>query len=179
MDPVHVLKSRRSEFVLVRPGREPIFAGLPLGVLSLSQARPLGDPPEPGQVADLKQELHEQLENFYRKNFAGILQKTPTLVGTAGSVTTLAAMAQEMTVYEPQRVNNYILTKSQVAELAERLPGLPEAERARLPGLEPAKAGVMVAGALIVQTVLEVFGQPRLITIDSGLLEGVLAELAG
>jgi exopolyphosphatase/guanosine-5'-triphosphate,3'-diphosphate pyrophosphatase len=55
---------------------------------------------------------------------------------------------------------------------------LPEKERAKLPGLEPAKAGVMVAGALIVQTILAVFGQDHLVTVDAGLLEGVLAELA-
>jgi len=167
-----------SEFVLLRPGREPVFAGLPLGVLSLSQARPLGDPPEPGQVAALRQELQGELQNFYRKNFSGLIQNTPTLVGTAGSVTTLAAMAQEMTDYDPRRVNNYLLTKDQVAELAERMAGLTEVERAKLPGLEPAKAGVMVAGALIVQTILEVCGQDRLIAIDSGLLEGVLAKVA-
>jgi exopolyphosphatase/guanosine-5'-triphosphate,3'-diphosphate pyrophosphatase len=99
-------------------------------------------------------------------------------VGTAGTVTTLAAMAQEMAVYDPQRVNNYIMTKEQVADLAGRLAALPEKERALLPGIEPAKAGVMVAGALIVQTILRVFGQDHLVTVDAGLLEGVLAELA-
>ena len=43
-----------SEFALMRPGREPVFASLPLGVLTLSQARPLGDPPQPSKVAALK-----------------------------------------------------------------------------------------------------------------------------
>ncbi len=99
-------------------------------------------------------------------------------MGTAGSVTTLAAMAQEMTQYDPQQVNNYILTRAKVAELARRLAILPERERAQLPGLEPAKAGVMVAGALIVQTILEVFGRKHLVAVDAGLLEGVLAGLA-
>jgi exopolyphosphatase/guanosine-5'-triphosphate,3'-diphosphate pyrophosphatase len=87
-------------------------------------------------------------------------------------------MAQEMTEYDPSRVNNYILNKDHVDELAGRLAALPEKERAKLPGLEPAKAGVMVAGALIVQTILAVFGQEHLVTVDAGLLEGVLAELA-
>ena len=93
-------------------------------------------------------------------------------------MTTLAAMAQEMATYDPQRVNNYTLTKHHVEDLAGRLAALPEIERARLPGIEPAKAGVMVAGALIVQTILEVFGQEHLVTVDAGLLEGVLAEIS-
>ena len=55
-----------SEFALVRPGREPVFASLPLGVLTLSQARPLGDPPEPEKVAALKEELSARLGSFYQ-----------------------------------------------------------------------------------------------------------------
>jgi exopolyphosphatase/guanosine-5'-triphosphate,3'-diphosphate pyrophosphatase len=167
-----------SEFILVRQDQEPVFAGLPLGVLSLSRSRPLGDPPRPEKVGALQQELHQVLGDFYQKNFAGLLADGLTLVGTAGSVTTLAAMAQEMTTYDPQRVNNYILTKHHVEGLAGRLAALPEKERARLPGIEPAKAPVMVAGALIVQTILTAFGQEQLVTVDAGLLEGVLAEIS-
>uniref|UniRef100_A0A7C3V6Z4 Ppx/GppA phosphatase N-terminal domain-containing protein n=1 Tax=Desulfobacca acetoxidans TaxID=60893 RepID=A0A7C3V6Z4_9BACT len=167
-----------SEFILVRPGREPLFAGLPLGVLSLSRTRPRGDPPQADKVAELKKELLTELQDFYRRHFQEQIQSSATLVGTAGAVTTLAALAQEMRDYDPQRVNNYSLAREKVAELADRLAGLPEKERARLPGIEPAKAGVMVAGALIIQAILGVFGQDHLVTIDAGLLEGVLAELA-
>jgi exopolyphosphatase/guanosine-5'-triphosphate,3'-diphosphate pyrophosphatase len=167
-----------SEFILVRRDREPVFGGLPLGVLSLSRARPLGDPPRPEKVADLQEELFNNLQNFVQKHFAELITEKPTLVGTAGSVTTLAAMAQEMAAYDPEKVNNYILTKTRVAELAGRLAALPEQERALLIGLEPAKAHVMVAGAFIVQTILAVLGQDHLVTVDAGLLEGVLGEIS-
>jgi exopolyphosphatase / guanosine-5'-triphosphate,3'-diphosphate pyrophosphatase len=168
-----------SEFVLLQPTEEPVIAGLPLGVLSVSQSRPLGDPPQPHKVEDLKRELKRALQDFYQPRFGVLLAKPPVLVGTAGSVTTLAAVAQDMAEYDPQRVNNYILTKEEVAELAAVLAALPESERARLPGIEPAKAGVMVAGVLIVQAILAVTGQDHLVAIDAGLLEGVLAEMAG
>jgi len=167
-----------SEFALVRPQQEPLLAGLPLGVLTLSQAHPLGDPPEPEAVASLKETIAEQLKIFYLDNFTPSLKAPPLLVGTAGAVTTLAAMALKMTQYDPDRVNNMILTRSQVEDLAARLAALPEAERARLPGLEAAKAGVMVAGALIVLTILEIFDRDSLVVSDAGLLEGVLQELA-
>jgi len=167
-----------SEFALVRPGREPEFASLALGVLTLSQARPLGDPPEPVRVAALKQELTEQLSGFYQRFLQPFLKAPPRLVGTAGAVTTLAAMALKMTEYDPERVSNLVLTREQVAELAGLVAGLPESERARLPGLEPAKAGVMVAGALIVLTILQVCRQDSLVVIDAGLLEGVLGEMS-
>ena len=81
-----------SEFALVRPGQEPRFASLPLGVLTLSQARPLGDPPEPEKVAALHADLAGKLRRFRDQTFPPDLTGAPRLVGTAGAVTTLAAM---------------------------------------------------------------------------------------
>jgi exopolyphosphatase/guanosine-5'-triphosphate,3'-diphosphate pyrophosphatase len=167
-----------TEVALQRLGAEPFFASLPLGVLTLSQAHPLGDPPQAPRVAALKQELTRRLTGFYQQVIKPRLPAPPRLVGTAGAVTTLAAMALEMAVYDRERINNFLLTRAQVAALAARLAGLPEAARGRLPGLEPAKAGVMVAGALLVQALLTVFRQDALVAIDAGLLEGILASLA-
>jgi exopolyphosphatase/guanosine-5'-triphosphate,3'-diphosphate pyrophosphatase len=167
-----------SEFALVRPGVEPVFASLPLGVLTLSQARPLGDPPRPEQVAALQRELRHRLTVFLEETLRLRLDGDLHLVGTAGAVTTLAAMQLKLRAYDPNRVNNLILTRAQVAALAELMAGLPEADRALLPGIEPAKAGVMVAGALIVLTILTVCRRDSLVVIDAGLLEGVLQDLA-
>ena len=163
-----------SEFALVRPGQEPVFASLPLGVLTLSQARPLGDPPEPEKVAALHQEIAQKLSLFRDQTFGPALPAAPHLVGTAGAVTTLAAMHLKLGEYDPNKVNNLVLTKPEVADLAGLICRLPEAERARLPGIEPAKAGVMVAGALIILTIMAVFGRDSLVVVDAGLLEGVL-----
>jgi exopolyphosphatase/guanosine-5'-triphosphate,3'-diphosphate pyrophosphatase len=128
-------------------------------------------------VAALKEEIEKRLEEFYQQTLQPHLTTTPRLVGTAGAVTTLAALALKMSHYDAQRVNNLILTQSQIAALTELICGLPEAERARLPGMEPAKAGVMVAGALIIWTILQIFQQDSLVVIDAGLLEGVLGEM--
>jgi exopolyphosphatase/guanosine-5'-triphosphate,3'-diphosphate pyrophosphatase len=166
-----------SEFALMRPGREPVFASLPLGVLTLSQARPLGDPPSPERLAALKEELAARLGLFYQGAIEPYLEGEFCLVGTAGAVTTLAALQLKLRAYDPKKINNLILTRDQVAALSELLAGLPEAARAHLPGIEPAKAGVMVAGALIILTILTVCRQDSLVVIDAGLLEGVLHEM--
>ncbi|MBM4284298.1 MAG: Ppx/GppA family phosphatase [Deltaproteobacteria bacterium] len=167
-----------TEFALIRPGQEPVLLSLPLGVLTLSQTRPLGDPPEPGRVAALQQELRERLQNFRRERFPGLPGSGLRLVGTAGAVTTLAAMSLKMTAYDPERVNNLTLTRGQVEELAALLMSHFEAERARLPGVEAKKAPFMPAGALIVLAVLEMCGAEGLTVSDAGLLEGVMAALA-
>ena len=166
-----------SEFTLARPGREPVFAGLPLGVLTLSRAHSLGDPPRPERLAALRQKLEQQLNEFYEQFFAPHLSAPPRLVGTAGAVTTLAAMALKMEEYDPGKVNNLILTRVRVDELSELICGLTEAQRARLPGMEPGKAGVMPAGVMIIQAILRAFRRDSLVVIDAGLLEGVLLEL--
>jgi exopolyphosphatase/guanosine-5'-triphosphate,3'-diphosphate pyrophosphatase len=167
-----------SEFALMRPGQEPVFASLPLGVLTLSQARHLGDPPIPEKVAGLQEELAARLGSFYQGAIRPYLEGDPRLVGTAGAVTTLAAMQLKLGAYDPDKINHLVLTRAQVAALAELMAGLSEAARARLAGIEPAKAGVMVAGALIVLTILEICRQDSLVVIDAGLLEGVLHEMA-
>ncbi|MGA9754743.1 MAG: hypothetical protein WBV23_06340, partial [Desulfobaccales bacterium] len=167
-----------TEFALVRPDREPVFASLPLGVLTLSQARPLGDPPVRAWVAALKEELAARLGFFYKEAIRPHLEAAPLLVGTAGAVTTLAAMQLRLREYDSKKINNLLLTRVQVAALAELVARLPEAERAGLAGMEPAKAGVMVAGALVVLTILEVCRQDSLVVIDAGLLEGVLHEMS-
>ena len=106
-------------------------------------------------MAALKEELAARLGFFYKEAIGPYLKGDPRLVGTAGAVTTLAAMQLKLRAYDPNQVNNLILTRAQVAALAELMAGLPEAARARLTGIEPAKAGVMVAGALIILTILD------------------------
>ena len=165
-----------SEFALVRPGRAPVFASLPLGVLTLSQASPLGDPPQPSRVAALKDKLAAQLSAFYRERIKPHLPAAPHLVGTAGAVTTLAAMHLQLRHYDAHKISHLVLTRPHLDALAELLASLPESERARLAGLEPAKAGVMVAGVLIILSIMEVFGQDSLVVVDAGLIEGVLAS---
>jgi exopolyphosphatase/guanosine-5'-triphosphate,3'-diphosphate pyrophosphatase len=166
-----------TEWALVRPGQDNLFASLPLGVLTLSQAHPLGDPPRPEAVARLKKGLKNTLSNFFKTNFPGLAAASPRLVGTAGALTTLAAMCLKMSAYDPNLVNNMVMTRFQVEELADLMIRLPEAQRALLPGLEPAKAGVMVAGGLTVLAILEFFRQDSLTVTDAGLLEGVLGEV--
>jgi exopolyphosphatase/guanosine-5'-triphosphate,3'-diphosphate pyrophosphatase len=84
-----------------------------------------------------------------------------------------------MTAYDPERVNNLALTRGRVEELAALMSRLPEARRALLPGLEAKKAGVMVAGVLIVLAIMRACRQEALTVSDAGLLEGVLLDLTG
>jgi exopolyphosphatase/guanosine-5'-triphosphate,3'-diphosphate pyrophosphatase len=99
------------------------------------------------------------------------------LVGTAGTVTTLAAMYLRMVPYEPYRVNGLELTREWIEEIIERLAGAALAERRLLPGLEEGREDIILGGALIVHEILLGLGRSRLLAADAGLLEGLLLDL--
>jgi exopolyphosphatase/guanosine-5'-triphosphate,3'-diphosphate pyrophosphatase len=100
----------------------------------------------------------------------------PTLAGTAGTVTTLAAMDARMAHYVPYRINNRILTKTWVAETVRSLGAKSLEARRQIVGLEPGREDIILGGAVIVEQILESFHVPHLRVTDAGLLEGLLLD---
>jgi exopolyphosphatase/guanosine-5'-triphosphate,3'-diphosphate pyrophosphatase len=101
-----------------------------------------------------------------------------TFVGTAGTITSLAAMAQNLPAYEPARIHNYRLKLESIRELEQTLLRRTKAERVGLPGLEKNREEVIAAGAIIIRTIMETLGEKECLVSDLGLREGVLLALA-
>ena len=101
-----------------------------------------------------------------------------TFIGTAGTITSLAAMAQRLPSYEPARIHNYVLTFETIRELGQTLLNRKKADRIGLPGLEKGREEVIAAGAIIIRTIMESLGQESVVVSDLGLREGVLINLA-
>lgn len=101
----------------------------------------------------------------------------PTLVGVAGTVTTLAALALNLEHYAPEKVHGAVLDAVAVERLVERLSALPLEARRRLPGLEPQRADVIVAGAVLCAEALRQLGVAELVVSDRGVRWGLLEEL--
>jgi exopolyphosphatase/guanosine-5'-triphosphate,3'-diphosphate pyrophosphatase len=99
-------------------------------------------------------------------------------VGTAGTITSLAAMAQQLPTYEPARIHNYRLTIETIANLEHQLLSRAKAERVGMPGLEKNREDVIAAGAIILRTVMETLGERECLVSDLGLREGVVLNLA-
>lgn len=100
------------------------------------------------------------------------------VVGVAGTMTTLAAIHHGR--YDPALVHGTRLTARDVEDQLARLAALPLARRREVPGLDPARAPLIVAGAAIAACVLEVAGAPELSVSERDLLDGAaLAALAG
>ena len=97
-------------------------------------------------------------------------------IGVAGTITTIAAL--ELGEYDRDRVHGYRLSTGAVERQLERLASLPLAERRELPGLEPARAPVIVAGVAIVAEVLRFFGLSELEASENDLLTGAALAAA-
>ena len=100
-----------------------------------------------------------------------------TLVGVAGTVTQLAALELELPSYDSTRVHGYTLKRQAVARLAARLASIGLAQRRALPGMEPARADVLVVGSAIALAVLEWSGAAELVVSDRGVRWGLAEEL--
>jgi exopolyphosphatase / guanosine-5'-triphosphate,3'-diphosphate pyrophosphatase len=103
------------------------------------------------------------------------------LVGIGGTVRNLAAAAQRAAGLPSNGVQGMVIERDALAQLVERLAALPAAERAGVPGIKPARADLILAGAVVVQGVLLAGGFAALETTEAGLREGVFFErlLAG
>ena len=164
-----------TEFILDRPGRTPMMRSVDIGVVRLCERLLRHDPPT-------SEEIHQAREWVRAETVTAVGEMTLpvglTFVGTAGTITSLAAMAQQLPTYEPARIHNYRLARTVVEELESTLLARTKSERVGLPGLEANREEVIAAGAIILRTVMETVKIPSLLVSDLGLREGVLLDLA-
>jgi len=165
-----------TEYILAEGERVRATVSLRLGVVPLAERYPFPKPVDLPRYQQLVREVATQLE---RELPGEILRARPAhLVGTAGTVTTLAALDLGLERYDAGRVQGHRLSRAAIARLSERLGALTVAERAALPCLEPGRADLIVPGVAIVVATLECLGVDALTVSDSGLREGILAAAA-
>jgi exopolyphosphatase / guanosine-5'-triphosphate,3'-diphosphate pyrophosphatase len=99
-------------------------------------------------------------------------------IGVAGTVTSLAALDLDLVEYDAERVHGHVLSREAVDRQLERLAALPVEERRRVPGLEPERAAVIVAGAVIVREVLARYGLDALEASEHDILHGAALAAA-
>ena len=100
------------------------------------------------------------------------------LVGTAGTVTTLAALDLGLVRYDADRVQRHRLDRAAVARQWDRLAALTVTERARVACLEPGRADLIIPGIAIVEATMQRLGMKTMLVSDWGLREGILDEMS-
>ena len=162
-----------TEFILDRPGQVPMVRSVDVGVVRLSERMLHHDPPTGQEV--------QQAREWVRNQTAAVVADMTlpaglTFVGTAGTITSLAAMTQQLPAYEPARIHNYVLKLETVKQLEQQILVCSKAERERLMGLERGREEVIVAGVIILSSVMELLSQNKLLVSDYGLREGVVLD---
>jgi len=145
-----------------------------VGSVRLTERYVRSDPPAPEELRAIDAEL--------ARVFAAIppsvrTERARAPVGIAGTVTTLAAVSMRMDPYDGARVHGHTMTLEELRRVVGELAALPLEARRALPGLEPKRADVIVAGGLIAIAIAERLGAREVRVSDRGVRWGVAASL--
>lgn len=150
----------------------------PWGVVSLTES--VGPPARDRAGLEL---LYSKMRARVQASFAPFADRlkapvgTPRLLGTSGTVTTLASVHLELAAYDRSIVDGLIVPTGAMREVSERLAHMTIAERSRVPCIGSERADLVVAGCAILETILDLWPAERLGIADRGIREGILRRL--
>ena len=163
-----------TELIATRSGKQPESVSLPLGAVTLTERFIKHDPPNTEELTLLRRMVREILGShaaMIQPDAAGIL------IGTAGTITTLAAIHQGLVEFDPERINRAVLTGESVDAMIGMLSSSSLKKRRTIPGLEPGREDIILAGAVIAQEIMRRFGYTSMLVSDWGLREGIVLDL--
>ena len=163
-----------TEFVLGGPGGIAGARSVNIGCVRLTERHLHGDPPLPAETLATTQDVDAALDEA-----AGSVdtEKASTLVGLAGSVTTVAAVALGLDRYLPERIHHARISAARVHEITGQLLGMTRAERAAIPVMHPGRVDVIGAGALILDRIITRFGFAEVLVSEHDILDGIAWSL--
>ena len=170
-----------TELVLVETGGGEVrirdWFSAPWGVVSLTEAEPEARMRNADHLG-----AYGRMRNRARAAFAPFAARLspppePRLLGTSGTVTTLASVHLGLPAYDRRAVDGLIAPAQAMREISARLAALDVGERALLPCIGTERADLVVAGCAILETILELWPAERLCVADRGIREGILRTL--
>lgn len=164
-----------TEFVLGGPGGVSGARSVDIGCVRLTERHLHGDPPSAAEVAAATADIDSALAVVAHSiDDAGHAR---TLIGLAGSVTTVAAIALGLPGYDPARIHHARISAAQVHEVTGRLLGQTRALRAAIPVMHPGRVDVIAAGALVLDRVIARFGFTEVLVSEHDILDGIAWSL--
>jgi exopolyphosphatase/guanosine-5'-triphosphate,3'-diphosphate pyrophosphatase len=157
-----------TELLLGGPDGVSFHTSFDAGCVRMTERFLASDPPAPAELAACAAHVRSLLPEL----------DVRAAIGVAGTVTTLAALDLRLAAYDPERIHGHVLTPAAVGRELELLASLPLERRRELPGLEPARAPVIVAGAVIVREVLARYGLEELEASERDILHGAALAAA-
>jgi exopolyphosphatase/guanosine-5'-triphosphate,3'-diphosphate pyrophosphatase len=145
---------------------DSFHASLDMGSVRFTERFVHTDPPAPQELDECARAVHTLLEDRARVTAV-------RAIGVAGTVTTLAALDLGLEHYDRERVHGHVLTTEGARAQLERLAALPLHERRELAALDPERAPVIVAGGVILVSILDHFGLEEIEVSEHDILDGI------
>jgi exopolyphosphatase/guanosine-5'-triphosphate,3'-diphosphate pyrophosphatase len=146
-----------------------------IGCVRMTERHLHSDPPTSAEIAAAERDITAAVDTALR-TVPG--HGAATLVGLAGSVTTVAALALHLPGYDAERIQHARISYDDVAKVTADLLGSTVADRRELPVMHPGRADVIGAGALILRIVMERAGMPAVVASEHDILDGIALSLA-
>jgi exopolyphosphatase/guanosine-5'-triphosphate,3'-diphosphate pyrophosphatase len=147
-------------------------ASIDIGCVRLTEKYIESDPPRPEELHACISVTHAYLDDVVRDLPAAA--EASTLVGLAGTVSTVAAVEQGLAEYDRDAIHHFRLTKAAAEDVFRTLATESRADRIHNPGLEEARADVIVAGCCILVAVMRHFGFEECLVSEADILDGLV-----
>ena len=145
-----------------------------IGCVRMTERHLLADPPTPEQIAAAEADIAATVD---RALAVVPGHQARTLIGLAGSVTTVAALALHLPAYDPAAIHHSRIPYADVAAVTNTVLTLSQAERLALPPMHPGRADVIGAGALILRVVMVKVGAAEVVVSEHDILDGIAYSL--
>ena len=164
-----------TELILGDGAAAKAMVSLDIGCVRLFERHLHHDPPAPDEVAALRADVAGHLPRV-----AEVLDPAAAerVVGVAGTVTTVTAIALGLDAYDPRRIHHQALDPAEIGAVAGKLAAMTVAERAAMPVMAKGREDVIVAGALLLDELVRRLQLRRVIASETDILDGVLLGLA-
>ncbi|MBX6389113.1 MAG: Ppx/GppA family phosphatase [Frankia sp.] len=146
-----------------------------VGCVRMAERHIRSDPPAPDEIAAIVADVHAAIDLAEQ---TVPLRRAATLVGVAGTVTTVAALAAGLPEYDPAKIHLLVTPAEEVAAVTGMLTVMTHDERAALPVMHPGRVDVIAAGALVLRTLVERAGVPAVVASERDILDGIALSLA-
>ena len=163
-----------TEFVLGGPAGVSGARSVDIGCVRMTERHLHGDPPSPAEVAAATADIDAAVALV-----AGSVpvRQARTLVGLAGSVTTVAGIALGLARYDPARIHHSRVSAEQVHEITGQLLGQTRAQRAAIGVMHPGRVDVIGAGALVLDRIMIRLGFAEVLVSEHDILDGIAWSL--
>jgi exopolyphosphatase / guanosine-5'-triphosphate,3'-diphosphate pyrophosphatase len=163
-----------TEFVLGADGPDaagPVAAAsVDIGCVRMTERHLHTNPPRPGEVSAAIADIDAALDEVMAKV---PVSSARTLIGLAGSVTTVAGIALGLPAYDPAEIHLARVPAARVHDIACDLLGQAHEQRARIPVMHPGRVDVIAAGALVLDRILARFGFAEVVASEHDILDGM------